>query len=281
MLKVSADTATARAPAMTKDTASNSGNIIEIRTASAVAIKTLFDALKEILLRCNLAIGPEGIHMCAVDPTKSAVMQFDLQAESFDVYQVRRSVNVGINVLKFQKLITKTLTSNDVLTLTISEDDPNTLCVTVDRSGKRSRTIYRLATTDVEVQSHPIDFSMYTTSVMMPSADMQRLIRDLNNMTDRVDISIVGQESVSFSGHGDKVSRETVISHRDNPEVTIINEPDRMLAGSFDISFLNIFARCTNLDPAVEIFMHRDLPLMIQYACFLGKVRFLLTEVVP
>lgn len=253
-------------------------NIIEIRTGSAVAIKTLLDALKEILLRCSLRIDESGIRMCAVDPTNAAVMQFELLADSFDHFHVTRPMNVGINVLKFQKLITKTLTSNDVLTLSISEDDPNTLCVTIDR--KKSRTIYHLATTDVDVQTHPIDFKDYDTSVVMPSSDLQKLVRDLNNMCERVDIKIVGQENISFSGTGDRVSRDTIIDHHNNPDVTIINQPDRMIVGSYDISFLNIFTRCTNLDSSVEIFMRTGMPIMLQYNCAnLGKVRFLLSEV--
>lgn len=252
--------------------------IVDITTSSATAIKTLIDSLKEILLRCNIRVSDTGIDMVAYDPTKSAIIQMNLNADTFDKFEVIRPVNIGLNVIKLNKIL-RTVASSDILNLSISEDDPNTLCITIKR--KKLTTIYRVATTDDNANSNIIDVTLYDTNITMPSGDFQKIIRDVHTMTDVIEITVVGTENISFCGTGDMVSRETIIETDNNPDVNITGNPDEMILGVFDLSFLSSFARCTSLDTNVEIFMKKEMPIVLQYRCAgLGTVKFMLSDIV-
>ena len=64
--------------------ANANGNLFEIRTVQAGAVRTLIEALKEILTEANLEFDSQGIKVMAVDETHTVLVYLRLHADRFE-----------------------------------------------------------------------------------------------------------------------------------------------------------------------------------------------------
>ena len=72
-------------------------------------------------------------------------------------------------------------------------------------------------------------------------------------------------KKIIFKAIGENVSDEIIIGESENG-ITIVNETeDQIFQGVYDIKYLCIFTKCTNLCANVEVFTKNDYPLVIRY----------------
>ena len=181
--------------------------LLEIKTVQSSTIKLLIDALKEILVEVNLEFDDTGIKLVAFDNTHIVMVHMKLDADQFETYRCARKLYVGINIMKLHMLI-KTIGNNDVLTLFIEESDPNKLGVMIENPEKNVKTTYRLSLLDINVENCPIPPADFKLVINMPSVNFQKIIRDMHNLADFIEIRNVENE-LCFSCKGDFCTQET------------------------------------------------------------------------
>lgn len=254
--------------------------ILEIKTVQASVFKQVVDALKEILMDVNLEFDESGMKIVALDTTHIVLVHLKLEADKFETYMCKKKLYVGINMLKLHMLI-KTVTNSDVLSLFIERDDPNHLGILIENPQKNLRTTYKLSMLDIDVINisiPPVDFE---TTITMPSVDFQKIIRDMHNLADFIEISNV-ENQLYFKCKGDFCTQDTVIGVDKNQQISIMkhcSNTHEIIQGVFSLKYLVMFTKCTNLSNTVEIYIKNTYPLILCYSvASLGTIKLCLAE---
>jgi len=183
-------------------------------------------------------------------------------------------------MLKLHVLI-KTITNNDLLTLYIENDDPNRLGIRIENPDKNVRTNYKLSMLDINVVNIQIPPAEFQTIVSMPSIDFQKIIRDMHNLADFIEIRNVENE-LRFSCKGDFCTQDTILSLERAANMSIVRTTDNaheIIQGIFSLKYLAMFTKCTNLSNTVEIYLKNSFPLCLVYGVSsLGTIRLCLAQ---
>lgn len=258
---------------------------LEIRTVQAVAFKVLIEALKEILADTSIEFDETGMKIMAMDTSHVVLVHLKLEASKFELYHCEGRINIGINMLNLHKLI-KTINNNNTLSLYIDRDDVNHLGIKIENSDKNSKTTYKLNLLDLNHHEICVDPTKFTDVVTLPSADFQKICRDMHNLADHMEIRSV-QNQLIFSCTGDFCSQETVICdsgmqsvdspHHEGGQVAPPSSSGEIVQGVFSIKHLVLFTKCTNLSSMMELYLKNDYPLIIRYdVSSLGSIRLAL-----
>lgn len=264
---------------MTDTPAPVNNNLLEIKTVQASTFKQVIDALKEILMDVNLEFDETGMKIIALDTTQIVLVHLKLEADKFETYYCEKKQYVGINMLKLHLLI-KTIGNNDVLTLFIDKNDANNLGIHIENPEKNIKTVYKLAMLDINVININIPPADFQTVITMPSIDFQKIVRDMHNLADSIEIRNVGNQ-ISFSCKGDFCSQETYIGTEKSSGVNITknNSDQEIIQGIYNLKYISTFTKCTNLSNIVEIYIKNSYPLILLYkVANMGSIRLALAQ---
>ena len=109
----------------------------------------------------------------------------------------------------------------------------------------------------------------------MPSIDFQKICRDMNNLSDEIEIKSL-KEQLIFSCKGGWAEQETIIGSSNNG-MSFIQDNNNIVQGLYDLKHLVLFSKCTNLCNSVELYLKNDFPLIIKYnIASLGEIKLCL-----
>jgi proliferating cell nuclear antigen len=256
--------------------------LLEIRTVQSSVIKTLVEALKELLTDVVLEVDETGLRVIAMNKACAVLVHLKLDATRFELFRCSRPLNIGINIINLHKLI-KTVGNSDTLTLYVEEGEGH-LGIKIDSSEKNSRTVYHLNLLDMENTKITVSPMQFDDVIVLTSTEFQKLCRDMHNIADVVEIKVVNGE-VTFSCRGDFSTQETVLGNgclqkvapeekEDGGNTTDPDAHSSITQGMFNLDYLVMFTRCTNLSPTVQLYLKNDFPLFVRYTVSnLGEIK--------
>lgn len=258
-------------------------NVLEIRTVQSSVIKTLVEALKELLTDVVLEVDATGLRVIAMNKACAVLVHLRLDADKFEYFRCARPLNLGVNIINLHKLI-KTVGNSDTLTLYVEEGESH-LGIKIDSAEKNSRTVYNLNLLDMENTKITVSPMQFDDVIVLGSSEFQKLCRDMHNIADVVELKVVNGE-VTFSCRGDFSTQETVLGNGCLQKVASEGEGEAapsppceeggsgITQGMFNLDFLVMFTRCTNLSPTVQLYLKNDFPLFVRYTVSnLGEIK--------
>ena len=250
-------------------------NIIEIKTVQASAFRILVEALKEILTDANFECDETGIKMIAMDSSRTVLVHLKLHSNKFEYFLCKEKKVLGISMINLFRII-KTMNNNDTLTLFLAEGNDSVLGLKIENSEKNTTSTFHLNLMDLNVDKITIPSVEFESVITMPSTDFQKIIRDMHNYADLIDIKSV-DEHLMFSCKGDFCSQETVIGETHEGMSFSKNKSDEITQGEFALKHLVLFGKCTNLCNSIQMFLKNDYPLVIKYTvASLGEIKLCL-----
>jgi len=259
--------------------AGNPNYSLEIKTVQSSVFKILIEALKELLTDTVVEITEAGIKIVSLDSSHVILVHLHMDARKFELYRCDGPRKIGINMLNFYKII-KTINSNDTLTLFMKKNDNNHLGVEIENREKNTKTTYKLNLLDLDNTKLEIPAASFNSVITLPSADFQKICRDMQNIADSaapfVEIKTINRELI-LTCKGDFCTQETVM--RDSDNVTVEHEKNSMdiVQGVFNLKFLCLFTKATNLSKMVELYLKNDYPLIVRYSvASLGEIKMCL-----
>ena len=249
---------------------------MNIKTEQAGAFRILVEALKEILTEGNFIFDETGIKLMAMDSTHSILIHMKLEAENFEFFHCPKKLLVGVNMLNFFKLI-KTMNNSETLTLFIEKENENQLGILIHNSEKNSQTIYKLNLLDIQDENIKIPPAEFQTELSLPSSDFQKIIRDMVNIGENIEIKSIG-EQLLLNCFGDFASQETVLGETSNGlNFKQVSPKELPIQGIYSLKYLVLFTKCTNLCNTIEMYLENDLPLVVKYSvASLGEIKLCL-----
>jgi|TARA_B110000444_G_C18666160_1_gene513030 proliferating cell nuclear antigen len=249
--------------------------IFEIKTIQSSIIKTLIEALKEILNDTVIEINSDCIKVVTMDNSHIILVHLKLFADKFEFYNCNRPISIGINMLNLYKII-KTVNNNDIITFFVYNDNLNHLGIKIENMEKNTKTTYFLNLLDLNNEQFDIPEVQFNSVITLPSNDFQKLMRDMNNLADFVEIKNVDNKFI-LTCSGDFCSQETVLSDNDLVNINNKNHSD-IIQGIFNLKYLVLFTKCTNLSNNVELYLKNNYPLIIRYnVASLGSLKLCLS----
>jgi len=256
------------------------GNLFEIRTVQSAAFRTLIEALKEILTEANLEFDATGIKVIDVDETHTVLTYLRLNADRFEYFYCPAKYVLGINMIYLFKLI-KTLSNNDSLTLFLPAANPNKLGIRAENAEKGTTNTWMMKLFDTNVETIEFPNITFTSIIHMPSTDFQKICRDFNALAEKLEITSSSSDLI-FRCMGDFVDGETVIMSNNQGGIEVQRNTNEIVQGVFELKYLVLFTKCTNLCTSTQIHLKNDYPLVLRYmVANLGEVRLVLAPQKP
>lgn len=265
---------------------SDSNVTVEVKTVQSSAIRVLIEGLKDILTDVNFTFDPTGIKLLCMDGSHVSLVRLMLDAANFEYFHCNKKISVGLNMTNLYRLI-KSVGNNDTLTFKILTENTNEMIIDIHNADKQSNTSFSLKLLDVDEDQFAIPEAEFETVITMPSVDFQRIARDMANLSDTIDISCI-QDKLILSCEGDFASQQTCIggtasqsgmqvsNTSTSTEEGEVRKQDK-IGGTFQLKFINLFTKCTNLCSNIEIYLKNDYPLLLKYSvASLGYVLFCL-----
>jgi len=255
--------------------------LFNIQTVQSGAFRILIEALKEILTDTNLIIDSSGVKLIATDNSKIVLIHMKLQSENFEHFFCQEKMKIGINMNNLFKLI-KIMGNNDILTLFVNKNETNKLGIQINNESKNTQTLFKLNLLDIPEDEIKIPPAEFETELTLPSSDFQKIIRDMTNIGECVDIKSVG-ENLILDCRGDFATQETTLkenkdNNSDGLKFSMAAKPEEPIQGIFSLKYLVLFTKCTNLCNLIHMYIKNDYPLIIKYnVANLGDIKLCLS----
>ena len=261
-------------------------NILTIQTVQIAPFRTLMTALKDILLETNITFSKEGIKIINMDKSHTILAHLNLGAQNFELYDCKMDkIIIGVNMFHLFKLI-NTIDNDDTLTIYIEEADYNDgivqfLGLKFENGEIKQHKIQKLRLIEPDNEELDIPNVKFSSILNMPSADFQKIVRDLSCISDKIEIKSIttndGAELI-FKCIGGFAHAEIRRAESDgNMEYIKKQEKSKIIQGEFSLKNLGYFIKCTNLCNQIEMYLENDMPLVVKYnVASLGEIRLCL-----
>ena len=265
--------------------------MISIKTTQTSAFKTAIDGISSLLHNANIEFHTtNGITLKEVDKTGRVLVYARLDKECFETYDVSSNRIIGLDISILNKCL-KNANNYDVLTM--QWDCPEAdFKVILESHSKKLKKTFNLKTLTIPENLtgiQPIDFSHRVT---MSSIDFNTYCKDIAVYSERIKITI-NPIQITFSSAVDEV----VINRQVGPKLKIecandwmgidpsgsltSNHPSgyKPLSVVYDLQYLLLFTKCSNLSDKVDIFIKEGYPVILQYKlASLGDLKLVLNQ---
>jgi len=239
--------------------------MLEARLEQANLFKKVVDAIKDLVQDCNFDCNDSGIALQAMDNSHVALVSMMLRADSFSPYRCDRNIALGINLTSLMKVL-RCAQNEDILTLK-AEDSPDVVNLVFESSESERLSEYDIKLMDIDQEHLGIPETDYAASITMPSAEFQRICRDLMALSESVAIEAT-KEGVKFTCQGDIGNGSVTLRNYNNVEDDTKNvriELTEPVALTFSLKYLVNFCKASSLSTSVKLCLSSEVPLLVEY----------------
>jgi len=261
--------------------------VLEIQSVQVSPIRNMITALKDVLTDASITFTKQGMKIINFDKTHTILVNVMLHADKFEYYRCDPDkIIVCANTLHLFKVIS-TMSNDDTLSIYIDNADYHDgvvshLGLQYDNGDIKQCYSQKLRLIEPDTEELVIPDVEYSTVINMPTTDFQKIIRDLNGISDRIEIKSVGNDLI-FSCEGNFATSRIFRSESDG-NMEFVNKPDAsvIIQGEFSLKSLSHFIKCTPLCSHLEMYLGNDLPLIIKYdVASLGSISLVLAALPP
>lgn len=241
------------------------------------AIRILFESLKEVMADVNFEFSPTGVKMISIEKKKNdreslALVHLNLDAEKFDFFSCPETIQVGVNLVSIFKVL-KSAKNSDIIIFYMLKNDITQLHIKIENKDKKITILNSLKTLDIDSQLIVIPDIEFDSVINIPSSDFQSYIRDLSILSNIVNIKTADNKLI-LTSKGDFASKVITVQESGNGiHLSKIGESDN----NFNIKYILLFTKGTNLCNNIELYLKNKYPLVIVYnVANLGKIKFCL-----
>jgi proliferating cell nuclear antigen len=262
-------------------------NVMTIKTVQIQPIRNMITAIKDILTDATITFTKEGMKIINFDKTHTILVNVTLNSHKFEQYNCDpEKIIVCTNTLHLFKVIS-TMSNDDTLSMYIDKADYHDgvvshLGLQYDNGDIKQCYCQKLRLIDPDMEELVVPDVEYSTIINLPTTDFQKIIRDLNGISDRIEIKSVGNDLI-FSCEGNFASSKIYRSESGgNMEFIQKNDASVVIQGEFSLKSLSHFIKCTPLCTHLEMYLGNDLPLIVKYdVASLGSIMLCLAPLPP
>lgn len=242
-------------------------------TVQSNSFKLLIEALKDIHNDVQLSIDREKIEILTPDAHLVCLTHLRLDADKFEIFFCRHKLNLGLNLKHFYHLL-KTIGNNDVLTCFVECKDDWKLHVVIDNKDKNMKDESKLKLLDVDQKVFAVPPLEFNSVISIRSQDFQKMCKDLERISKELHIRCKNKE-LTLTVKGDIGEKQITLRENHVNELLFTQSSDILVEDTFNMDYIVMFIKGSNLSTNLEIFMAQNTPLFLQYNVgSLGKLKF-------
>ncbi len=222
-----------------------------------------------------------GVVLKEVNKTGKILVYMRLDADKFEVYKYnyhKKKLSLGIDIGNLLKCL-KCMSHFDTMTWLVDDEDINKLIVVLESAERKEKKTFKLNLMDIEEETYDITPIQFPYSITLPSQDFHKYCKDMAGSTDKIEIKATSNK-LFFSGKGEIGNIEFEVGETNGglSIVSTTNNTNEIVQGLFELKFLLIFTKCTNLCNQVTMFLKNDYPIIITYQiAALGEIKLVLS----
>jgi proliferating cell nuclear antigen len=204
-----------------------------------------------------------------------------LDADKFDVYKYnyhKPKLTLGVDIGNLLKCL-KCMSHFDTMTWLVDDEDINKLIIILESTERKEKKTFKLNLIDLEEYKCNIDPIQFPYLITLPSQDFHKYCKDMTGSTDKIEIKAT-YNKLFFSGSGECGQIEFEVGETNGGLSIISNSSNNneIVQGLFELKFLLIFTKCTNLCNHVTLFLKNDYPIIVTYQiAALGEIKLVLS----
>lgn len=287
--------------------------IIELKTTQSSAIKILIDTLNSLLTDVNITFYPTednvnndsdseeesdnsensekdkkslkkgGVVIKEVNKTITVLVYCRL--DGFEEYKYNYHKNklmIGVKLPNLLKCL-KCMTHFDTMSWIIEEEDMNKLVVILESTERNEKKIFKLNLMDLDDEKYEIEPVQFPYCITMPSQDFHKYCKDMTSvMATKMEIQCTSN-MLFLSGKSDIGSVDFQLGECiGGLQIDVNTDKNEIVQGLFELKYLTIFTKCTNLCNEVKLYLRNDYALVVKYqVAALGEIKLVLSPSEP
>ena len=178
-------------------------NVLTIKTVQIQPIRNMITAVKDILTDATITFTKDGMKIINFDKTHTILVNVALQSSKFEYYNCNpEKILICANTLHLFKVIS-TMSNDDTLSMYIDKDDYHEgivsyLGLQYDNGDIKQCYSQKLRLIEPDIEELIVPDVEYSTVINLPTTDFQKIIRDMHNYADYIDIKSV-EDHLIFS----------------------------------------------------------------------------------
>ena len=238
--------------------------------AEARSIKSLAEAISNLIDEGAFKANKDGIKMRAVDPAHVAMVILNLTPKAFEEYEIDKETVLGIDFEKFNTILRRA-GPNEKLEMKIDEG-ANRLKITIKGISTRSFNLPLIEVSEEELKIPQID---YPAIIKIDASVVREGLKDAETVSDHVAFE-ADKNAFYMRASGDAGEVEVKVGKDDEAMVELsAKEPVKSL---FSIEYLDDMMKASFATDVVLISLGNNLPaqLELNLGGDAGKIMFLL-----
>ncbi len=238
--------------------------LFRAKSQEGYVIKILIELLQQIIITACFEIRSDGIFLRMQDSHRRVLVNIEMRAEQFNVFEVKDTIQIGINLTHFYKML-KSIKKKDSLMLFIEEDKPSVLQFYVhpqDNVRKTHSTIQIQNLPNI-ISDMPTD---YPHPVIISASEYQCTLKDMNNISSTLLVEL-RKNSFNLSAFSENVvSRCVRFGELDDETEVVYSE-------QFEMEQFNRILKIAGLGKTLNVYGTRNKPLQIRSS--IGSLGFI------
>lgn len=218
-------------------------------------LKDSISIISELVNEATFKINPQAIELVAMDPANVAMVIFKLLSSSFVEYDVKKPVELAINLSNLKQILRRANPS-DMITLELEESK---LKITLKSSTKR---VFYLPIIDVGEKEQRIPELDFGVTIKTNSSILNEAIEDADIVAESVSfVAEPGKLLIEAEGDLSKASIEI----KDDKDTKIDLRGKDALKSKYSIEYLKKMIAAGKIANDVLIHFSKDYPLKLDY----------------
>lgn len=243
--------------------------MFRIKTEKTKEFTQLISAIKILIDKVTFQATPEKIATIQMDPSRVAMVDFELPKKFFDEYECGVATKICINLPDLLKLLKRT---QEATTEIVLKEDGR-LGITFSQAGiKREFTLPTLEPYEEEVPTPKVTF---TAKVKMIASEFFHATEDAQLVASYTRIKIDPDKMLMFDAKGDLMT--ALIELPKESKCILDLEATKEVKAAFSLSYLSEVAKAGNpLADLVILELATDMPIKLQYIMEQGRLVYYL-----
>ncbi|RLF16368.1 MAG: proliferating cell nuclear antigen (pcna) [Thermoprotei archaeon] len=213
----------------------------------------IIQALSTMIDEGVFVFTPEGVRLRAMDPSRIAMVDFEMPSVSFEEYSCDEEVKAGVNFDVLKKVV-KRASSKDKIELEVGEGK-----LKVKLKGKTSRS-FSIPLLDLGYEELPSPKVSFNVQARMLSDALEDALKDAELVSDHVLIQ-ANEDELTIQASSDKGEASATFS-KDNLLELHVKEPSR---ARYSLSYLTDMMKAADAADIVELQFSTNIPLSLTF----------------
>ncbi len=245
-------------------------SLFKIRVSDAKGFRNVLRAISTIVDEATFVIGMDGIKLRAMDPSRVAMVDFEMKKTSFDEYEVEEETRICVSLKELLKLLRRA-GKDDLIELSLDRESGHFL---VTLRGRYTRT-FNLPVLEASEEEVPEPKLTFNAKATLTTDDFHEILREASLVSDNIRIELNG-ESLVMTAKGDVAGAKIEIDKGSDVLISMeVKEPSK---ATFSLDYLEeIVSAAVNTSDIMTIEFSTDMPIRLDFRQrYDGKLTYLL-----